>query len=386
MSTALQILQRNAYGVMALLFLLAAMLPTLLLPKLASAAQITARSITMSSSEPSASATYEIEFDVATTGNIKGVVVDFCDESPIIGDTDCTLPTGMTVGTSVDATSGFTGGGSWTGGSINSSRTLTVTNASGGSVTTSSTITITVSGFTNPSAEQTFYARILTYADNTDVSSYTATNIADSTDAGGVALATANEINVSATVQEALVFCVSKSAPTAGCSGTDDPNIVLGTGTPVTLDGAAVYDDTIFYQVSTNAAGTTTIRMKGASAALTSGSNTIPAIASANATAAEMIPGNDVGGVAAFGMRSDSGSQTGTGSVTLAAPYNHATNFGNDPNNTDGITSTYGDIISTIAGVAENKNIPLTFGATAAATTAAGIYTASFTLIASPSY
>src|SRR5690606_21447088 len=99
-----------------------------------------------------------------------------------------------------DATSGFTGGGSWTGGSINSSRTLTVTNASGGSVTTSSTITITVSGFTNPSAEQTFYARILTYADNTDVSSYTATNIANSTDAGGVALATANEINVSATV------------------------------------------------------------------------------------------------------------------------------------------------------------------------------------------
>ncbi len=380
MSTALYTLKRNAYGVVALLFLLAAMLPAILLPKLASAAQVTERSITMSSSVPSASASYQIKFTVATTGVIQGVVVDFCNESPIVDSSTCTLPGGMTVGTSVGTPTNLSG--SWSGALANSNRSLVITNGSGGSVSSSTEVTIPVSGFTNPSAEGNFYARILTFAVAGEAGSHTVGSLTNSTDAGGVALSTAKEIGVTATVQETLVFCVSKDAPAPNCAGTSPPSIVLGTGTPVILDGAAVYDDTVFYQVSTNAFNTTQVRMKGASAALVSGSNTIPAIAGATGTAQSMDIGN-ANNVAAFGMRSNSSLQTGEGDVDLIAPYNNATSFGNNPTN---ITSTYGDIISQITGAALNKNIPLNFGATASPLTPAGVYTASFTLIASPSY
>lgn len=359
----------------------ASLMPAMLAPLTVSAAQVSARSIKMSSSATSASAqTYEINFTTATTNTIQGVVVDFCAESPIIGNATCTMPTGMTVGTTVGSQTGLTAG-TWTGSTIQSGKTLVVSNGSGGSVSSGQAVTITVSGFTNPSTTGTFFARIFTFTTTAGANAYTSGTPGTHVDDGGVALSTTNSIGITATVQETLTFCVSAAAPTAGCGGTTTPTIILGNGgSPSILDTAAVYTSTVYFQLSTNAQNTTTVRMKG-SANLTSGSNTIPGT---GATAATITAGT-----AAFGMRSATGTPVGGGSgtVSAAAPYSSGAQYGLDSTTSnDNVTSTYGDTIATATGPILNVNSPLTFGATAGATTPAGIYTASYSLIATSSY
>ena len=63
-------------------------------PMLASAAQVTERSITLSSATKGATAvTYSLEFTTPTAG-AQAIVVDFCSNSPIVGAT-CTAPAGI---------------------------------------------------------------------------------------------------------------------------------------------------------------------------------------------------------------------------------------------------------------------------------------------------
>lgn len=338
------------------------------------AAHATSNSIQMSTSAPSAtSATYTIKFTTATTSNIQGVVIDFCSNSPILG-TSCTAPSGMTVGSTIGTIVGLNPTSGWAG--AVSGGKLTLTNASGASVTSGTAVTIPISGFTNPSTTGTFYARIVTYATNTAANAYTSASPGTHVDDSGVALSTTTSIQVSATVAESLTFCVSAAAPGNGCTSTTTPSIELGHGTPVILDTSAVDTATVYFQLSTNASGATAVNMKGSSANLTSGSNTIPAT---GATAATITAGT-----AAFGMRS-SGGTGGTGTVTATAPYNSGSQYGMDDTGS-GVTATYGDQIASASGAILNVNTPLVFAATAGATTPAGIYTASYSLIATSSY
>src|SRR5262245_36639675 len=65
----------------------------------AAAAQITVRSIKISSSQPNANnVIYGVGFTTATTSNVGGIVVDFCSNTPIIGDT-CTAPAAFDLNT-----------------------------------------------------------------------------------------------------------------------------------------------------------------------------------------------------------------------------------------------------------------------------------------------
>lgn len=381
MRTVFEKLKRNLYGLSAFAFLGVAMAPAFLATQSVAAAQLTERNITMSSSTPSASSQiYQVNFKAASTSAIQGVVVQFCAGSPIMTSNVCDLPTGMTVGSTIDATSGFAGGGTWAG-NVASGNILRVTNASGGSVNTGTNLSVTVSGFTNPSTEGTFYARVVTYATTAGANAYTTGNLGTHVDNGGIALSTARAVNISATVQETLTFCVSGGAPADGCAGVTEPSLTLGTGTPVVLDTDNVYTGTVYYQLSTNAIGQTSVRIKSADAGLRSGSNMIDPLAGASATPVNMQAGKD-SGTSAFGIRSD--APTGDeGTLVPQLPYNHASNYGNNPTN---ITSTYGDVISQATGALLNINTPLIFAATAGPTTPAGVYTGSFSLIASSSY
>lgn len=382
MRTVFEKLKRNAYGLSAFAFLGVAMAPAFLATQPAAAEQLTTRSVAMGSSTPSASGvSYKISFTTATQSDIKGIVVQFCSESPILSSNNCTKPSGMTIGSTVTDTSNLTGGGTWTGAVSDS--VLTITNASGGEVNDSVDVSVDVGGFTNPSTEGTFYARIVTYATTTDAESYATGVLGDHVDAGGVALSTAEAVDISATVQETLTFCVSGVAPSDGCAGTTSPSLTLGTGTPVVLDTDDVYTGTVYYQLSTNAIGDTSVRMKSANAGLVSGSNSIDPLESATEALGPkpMQAGKD-SAKSAFGIRS--GTPSGTeGTLAPVAPYSHGTDYGNDPTQ---ITSTYGDIIAQATGALLNINTPLIFAATAGPTTPAGVYTGSFSLIASSSY
>lgn len=351
-------IRRPLYIAAAFLLTVAALLPGLANNKV-SAAQVTSRSIRMSdSTQGTTGVTYKVLFTVPTTAVIQGIVVDFCDETPLIGDSNCTTPTGFSVGTpSVTVNSGLTG--TWTAGQLNTNRTLTLTNASGGSVSASTAVDFDITTITNPTTDNhSFYARILTYTTTGGATGYTAGTPGGYTDYGGVALSTGKVINITARVMESLSFCVYATA----CS--DDPSFTLGHGTNNVLDTTAVDTDAVNFSVSTNAQSGATIRLKGD--LLTAGSNDIDSV---GATATAMVAGTE-----AFGVRVSS-----AGSATAVAPYDHASNYAFD---TTATTGTYGDDIATLAGPVNNSVTELTYAATAGNTTAAGIYTAAHQLIA----
>ncbi|MGI9028332.1 MAG: hypothetical protein ACR2FM_05860, partial [Candidatus Saccharimonadales bacterium] len=88
-------ISKRALSLLAVISLLVASALPALTANRADAAQLVERSITMSSSKTSqAGVTYAVSFKPTTTSVIRGFSVEFCSNSPLIGDT-CTAPTGF---------------------------------------------------------------------------------------------------------------------------------------------------------------------------------------------------------------------------------------------------------------------------------------------------
>ncbi len=412
MHALVQSLKRlNAVSIAAV-FILASVVPLLLPQKAAAYGLVTSRIIKMSSSAASASGvSYEVSFVTATTGAIQGIVVDFCSGSPIIGDT-CALPAGFSVGTPTVTPNPPTGlSGSWTAGTANSGRTLTLTNASGGSVSSGTTVTFTLTTATNPStSNQTFYARVLTYATTGGVTTYTGTaNGTDTTgavDAGGIALSTADQITIQAKVQERLTFCVYTSAiNTTDCSGVTTTNpVTLGDSNGVLSSSAPSVSKDAKYNISTNASTGAVIRAKSTNATLTSGALTITAANAGSATGAVYDDDSEQFGLCTY-------RHTGGGATGLTAANNYdgdnanadetecagttdgqssgfdnsaAFTFDNTTSN-DNVTSTYGDTIASKTAGNQSTGV-LVFLGSISNTTEPGIYTTTMTFIATGTY
>lgn len=369
--------KRAIYG-FAAVFLLAATTISFLSPTKADAAQITSRSIQMSSGLNGATAvTYSVTYTPGGTTSTAGIVVDFCDDTPIIGDTSCTYPAGFSLSaaptvtfTSGITTTGWTATPSQAGAGGGSYQVLKLSN-SGSPTVAGTAINFTIAGITNPTSDNhSFYARVVTFGASADMANYTtsgttrAATFAGMTDYGGIALSTGKVINITARVMESLAFCVYN----ATCG--DDPSMTLGHGTNMVLDSTAVDTDTANFSISTNAQTGADVRLKGAT--LTSGANNIDA---AGASAVTLVAGTE-----AFGVRV---STSGT-SITADAPYNggSGTQYAFDVSSTPNVTSLYGDEIADLSGPVNTSVSTLTFAATASNTTAAGIYTGAQQLIA----
>lgn len=368
--------RRAIYGFAALALAVAALVPGL--SGRASAAQVTTRSIKMSSSTAGAAASYQVVFTPGTSGTVGGIVVDFCDNTPIIGDTSCTVPTGFTVtGTPAVTVNGGMGSG-WTFSSANSGQVLFLSNSTPQSLSTGTPVDFTITSVTNPNtANHSFYARVLTFNTSANMSSqYTvstttrASSFANMVDYGGIALSTATPINITARVMESLAFCVYKT--TCG----DDPSMTLGHGGNTILDNTAIDTGTAKFSVSTNAQTGADIRWKGDT--LKSGSNSIAAAGAGTSTTPVTFT-TGAGNTAAFGAAVPSGT---LGTSTTASTYydgNGTTTFNLFAAN---VTGTYGDIIAQISGPVNSSVTSVVFGAVASNTTPAGIYTATEQLIA----
>lgn len=382
MSNVQQILKRNAYAFAAAVFTLAAVLPSIIATKPAAAAtaQATEREITMSNSLHDATGvSYQVSFKAATAGSIQGIVVEYCSDSPIVNNSTCAAPTGLDVGIT-----GVTVGGqlsnTWTAASPSDNR-LNLTKAGGDTLTQGGQVTFSTGGYKNPTTVGTFYARILTFATAANATSYTTGTLTNAVDAGGVALSITNNIGVTATVQETLMFCVRGDAPGAQC-GTSatpgsplDPNIVLGTGTPPALSTSAADTSPVYFQISTNAANGAIIRLKGDT--LKSGLNSIPAI---GGTKSPLGTGTE-----GFGLRvgTSAALPNAEGSVDGEAPYNDAAEWAFDSTET---TSTYGDIIARSSGPVYDINKMIQIAARAKGSTPAGVYTTELSLVAVGTY
>ncbi len=202
----------------AAILLAASILPVLIPLDKAYAEQITERKITMSSSKlAQTSVTYATSFKVTQATVIRGMVIDFCQNSPLIGDT-CTTTNGVaavpTTGTVTFTNTGGSGDLTFeaTGAGGNLLRLHDADGATGGDGFTPNFANAITFSFTatNPTTTAgTFYARVLTFSTAVAAAStYVSATPGTYLDYGGIALSTTNSLTVSAVVQEVLQFCV----------------------------------------------------------------------------------------------------------------------------------------------------------------------------------
>lgn len=369
---------------------LIALVAAVVLPVLASAAQLTERSIALSSSSKSATGVqYTVNFTVENDAG--AFVVDFCSNSPVIGQS-CTAPAGFNASAATSVTPGFTDV-SPLGASNNA---VVVTGAIDASA--DDEISVALSGITNPSAAGPLYARIITYASDTHADMYTSTDINGATDAatpidqGSVAIAITDTVGVSGAVLESMLFCVAGQAIGENCDTDelDAPTVRLGetVGDTVALIPTAVSEGSIFTQISTNASSGAVISLKsnatGCGGLLRAGApgacDILPAIADGIEE-----------GEAKFGVKTSTATNTpevdgATGALQPVAGSGYGNDdffLGYETGDTAGITSTYGDpFIDTNGAPANNKNMQLTFGASVSNDTPAGLYSTDLRLIA----
>lgn len=247
-----------------------------------SAAQITIRSLTLQAgatdggSKPSGVVNHLFNFSVPSSAGVGSVKLEYCTTA----SGTCTMPTGLlTTSATLGANSGAISGLSLVN-TTNGAPYLTRTAAA----VTPGSVTIRLDSVTNPStANQTFFVRITTYG-STDTTGA-------SVDLGTVTASTANPIVLSGTMPESLIFCTGGTiSTTAGI-----PDCSTATAGAVTFDQLFSPTDTATAKsqmaASTNATNGFSITVAGPT--LTSGSNTIPAMAAAT---------TGVRGTSQFGM------------------------------------------------------------------------------------
>lgn len=284
-----QLLTRGVLG----LFLLASV--TTGLSQVASAAQITGRSVTIGSSAASATTTYAFAFTVPTTGTaIKSVDFQACTTA----SGSCTTPSGFSVSTST-LTGQPTGLGSASGWTVSTATagSLRLSNAANATVPSGSQA-VSFSSVVNPSASNsTFFFRMTTYSGATWTGAI---------DTGNVATSTAGQITVTASVDETLSFTLASASVALN---------TLSTGT--TASGTSTMS------ASTNATTGYAITVNGTT--LTSGANTIAALGT-NAASATNTPQFGINLVANT-TPSVGSAASGAGSGAAATNYNTANSF-----------------------------------------------------------
>lgn len=371
------ILRRLTALISALALLCGVATPAILTAVVQAATQVTSRSIQIGNSTVGATTTYKVSFTPQSAGDLS-LVIDFCQESPIIGGT-CTITNGVTFVSSTLTASNLPTG--WT--TITTSGSTVKVAGSTTALTAGTAYTFTITGVVNPTgtiatvgATGSFYGRLYAYGNNTYGTYVSATSIGNDQEYGGIALSTVANVNITATVMETLTFCASAAAPGTGCSATTAPSLTLGHGSPKALDSTATDTATAYTQLSTNALSGAVVTL------VTTSSSTCSGLSRNSGSTCDIVANSPAAaitaGTAKFGLLVANGSG-GTGTVTANA--NYATN----PYMSTTAYSTPDPIESSSAATA-NVNSLLTYSASAATTTPAGVYSTTEALIATGTF
>lgn len=313
-------------------------------PNVASAAQISARKVVIGSSVASASTTYAFTFTVPQATVIKSAGFAACTTA----SGACTPAPGFTSATST-LTAQPTNLGDASGWTVNTATAGELRLAKAGNVAApTGAQTVGFSSVTNPSAtNSTFFMRITTYSD----AAWTAP-----IDTGTVATSTAGQITVTAAVDETLTFTLASATVALGSLSTS----ATGTGTSSMT-------------VATNASTGYSIGYSGNT--LTSGANTITALAAATVSATNSKQ---------FGINLMNNTTpavgtnvTGTGSGTASTGYSTTNQFK---------FNVAGDVIAS-ASLPTNSNVFTTsYIANIDGATAAGAYSTALTYTATANF
>lgn len=306
----------------------------------ASAAQLTSRSLTLGSSAASAVTTNKYDFTIPASTSVGSIRFQYCTSA----SGTCTVPAGLTTtAATLAAQSGATG--------------FTIVNTTNGAPyitrtasAASGAVSYTLGNVTNPSATNTtFYVRVATYASIDTTGGIT--------DSGTVASSTANQITVSASVDETLVFCTGTSGiTTTSCAGATGNTLNLGA-----LSTGAATTGTSQIGASTNAGSGYSVTVAGNT--LTSGVYTI----TANTAGAASTPGTEQ-----FGLNL---ATTGAGAGVVGTGYS-GTNYRFDPS----------AAVASAAGPTGFNLYTVTNLANIAASTEAGSYATTLTYVATATF
>jgi hypothetical protein len=382
---SLRFMDRQAGNRLASAILLLTLVAPALLPAFASAADVTDRSVAISSSAASAtSVNYDVKFTAGADAD--AFVLSFCSDSPLAGQT-CTAPTDFDASGAATSSSGAT---------IDSADANLVKITK--DINDTDDIDVLLTGIDNPSVTGALYVRILTYVgtgNGSDYDNYVAggTVVGAPEETGGVALAITDGFGVAASVRESMTFCMASLAITADCANAaaNAPALDLGVDSGGTRAlTTAVSTGDVYVQMSTNAAHGAIVNLKsnatGCGGLMLFGDTTHCYIAPA---ASDITTGSGKFGLklgtaaSASGAADSSGTlqAAGTGYSTSVYHLNAASD------NSTGVTSTYGDtFLGSNSLPVNNKNMQVTFGAAASNSTPAGKYAATLNMIAAGTF
>jgi hypothetical protein len=225
--------------------------------------ELTSRSATLSTSSPAASAattTYTFTFVPVTNATIKAISFQMCT-SPIEA-VSCTAPTGGSMSAATFSTTGQAApfNANWAlgaGGNCGapSATAACITWATGDTLNNPTSRSVKIGGIQNPTtANFEYYMRVTTWTDANG------TTPANGNDFGAMAVSTGTTVNVSALVQESLVFSVGQ---TGACGSISGSQVYLGSPSNGTsssvLSSSAASAGTSVMCVNTNAGSGYTI-------------------------------------------------------------------------------------------------------------------------------
>lgn len=361
--------------------LISAIVVQAILPVMASAAQITARSLTLVASGatggslPGGVVNHFFTFTLPTSGNVGSIQFKYCTTAADTGSNVCITPTGLvTTSATLSSQTGATG--------------FTINNTTNGSpyiTRTASTITgpqivtYQLNGVTNPTAVngQTFFVRI--------TSNTAAALGGTSVDNGTVAAATNRSITLTGTMPESLVFCTGATVGTT-LSVPDCSTVTTGA---VAFNQLFSPTDTATatsqMAASTNAGSGYVITVNGPT--LTSGSNTVSGLTTASAVAH---------GVSQFGLNLKLNT-TATSTTAIGAEVAVAANGTNyrgqattGYNTVDIFKYNTGDTVANSAnggaGGSDAQIFTVSYIVDVPGSQPAGTYTTTLTYICTPTY
>lgn len=338
----LSLFKRSAYQLTAFVFALSSVF--IAFGSTATAAQLTSRKLTLSSSVASAVTTYSFSAVLPTSTTVQSINVAICDAP----SGTCNTPAGFSVsapGTAAVTPTNMGSGGTWTASNATAGNLRMANGSNTGSPSGTSTFGWT--SVTNQSAANTtFYARITTYS----ASGYTG-----AIDTGTVAAATAGQITVTASVDEALTFTLAAATVALGTLTTG----AAGTGTSTMT---ASTNGSTGYAITVN--GTTL-----------TGPTTIPAYTNAASSP----------GTAGFGINLVSNSTpsvgaavsgSGTGVPSASPQYNTTNTY----------RFTTGEVVASAAAATNSNTYTVSYVANVSPTTPAGSYSTALTYIATATF
>ncbi len=377
----------------------AALLPALVSQTPAHATQMGNRSIALDDSSVShADTNYVVSWQAKTNSAVAAVVIDFCSDSPIVGDT-CTAPTGFDLDATNLSFSSPTGNiVSATNNGASTVNTL-VLGFTSTTPAVNDVFTVTLgdgdtdrtnddgNGVLNTSTLGSFYARIITYDTVGNAASYASTNLGSgNVDDGGIAMSTANELTITARVQEVLEFCVGN----ADAATTNDCNDITGTTIDMGVLDAGSVTESSERLIDGESHGYLMMRTNGLNGLsltylgdiLRSGGNSIQAVGT---TESAIVAGTTDFGMHVVDVAVDDDSE---GSSAVNTTNGTTTNLvlDGDFNQLDDYTysgsATVADTIATSPTVLDDEMVILDFAGTVSNLIPTGLYTTTVTFIA----